>query len=144
MVRGSSGSFEGCIKPIEIPPPRPKKKPMHPYPRKSVDSLNATPIINQPERSPSPNFAATNKGMKSPTSVLSSQGSDALGSAASDQHNRSPSSTSCTTDMQSNSLSPSEKENDYMMSNSSGEEKISLPANQLPACSTLENLLSVV
>ncbi|PON63265.1 GAMYB transcription factor [Trema orientale] len=143
VVRGSNGSVEACMKPIEIPPPRPKRKPMHPYPRKSVHSLNGTSIINQPERSPSPNFAATDKGMKSPTSVLSSQGSDALGSAASDQHNRSPSSTSCTTDMQSISLSPSEKENDYLMSNSFAEEKISLPANGLSAHSTSVNFLSV-
>ncbi|PON33675.1 GAMYB transcription factor [Parasponia andersonii] len=141
VVRGSNGSVEACMKPIEIPPPRPKRKPMHPYPRKSVHSLYGTSMLNQPERSRSPNFAATDKGMKSPASVLSSQGSDALGSAASDQHNRSPSSTSCTTDVQLISLSPSE--NDYLMSNSFAEEKISLLANGLSAHSTSMNFLSV-
>ncbi|XP_062111004.1 protein REVEILLE 7-like isoform X2 [Humulus lupulus] len=140
VVRGSTASVEGCMKPIEIPPPRPKRKPMHPYPRKSVDSFNGTSVLNQLERSPSPNFAATDKGTKSPTSVLSSHGSDAVGYDASDHHhNRSPSSTSCTTDMQSISLSPSDKENCYLMSSSSADEKISLQGNQLSAQSNVEN-----
>ncbi|KAM6562903.1 hypothetical protein CsatB_022901 [Cannabis sativa] len=142
VVRGSSGSVEGCMKPVEIPPPRPKRKPMHPYPRKFVESFNGTSVLNQLERSPSPNFAATDKGIKSPTSVLSSHGSDAVGYDASDhQHKRSPSSTSCTTDMQSISLSPSDKENCYLMSNSSAEEKI--PGNHLSSQSNVENVLSV-
>lgn len=132
------------MKPIEIPPPRPKRKPVHPYPRKSAESLNGTSVPNQPERSPSPIISVANKGTKSPTSVLSCHGSDAFGSAASGQHNRSPSSTSCTTDMHSISLSPSEKENDYMISNSSDEVKRSLPAKQLSSSLTLENLLSMV
>ena len=131
------------MEPIEIPPPRPKKKPVHPYPRKSVDSLNVS-VLKQSERSSSPNFVPTNKGVKSPTSVLSSHGSDALGSAASDPYNRSPSSMSCTTYMRSISPSPSEKENDYLLSNSSAEEKRPLPANGFSACSNLENVLTMV
>lgn len=143
VVRGSTGSLENSIKSIEIPPPRPKRKPVHPYPRKSAESLNGTSVPNQPERSPSPIILVANKGTKSPTSVLSCHGSDAFGSAALGQHNRSPSSTSCTTDMHSISLSPSEKENDYMISNSSDDEKRYLPAKQLSSSSTLENLLSM-
>ena len=143
MVRGSTGSVEGSMEPIEIPPPRPKKKPMHPYPRKSVDSLNIS-VLKQSERSLSPNFVPIDKGVKSPTSVLSSHGSDALGSAASDLYNRYPSSMSCTTDMRSTSLSTSEKENDYLLSNSSADEKRSLPTNGSSACSNLENDLSLV
>ncbi|PON63267.1 GAMYB transcription factor [Trema orientale] len=142
VVRGSTGSVEVSMQPIEIPPPRPKKKPMHPYPRKSADSLNVS-VFNQSERSPSPNFTRSVKGLKSPTSVLSTHGSDALGSAASDQHSRSPSSMSCTTDIQLISLSPSEKENDHLLSNSSTDEQRSLPTNGISACSTLENMLTV-
>ena len=130
------------MKPIEIPPPRPKRKPVHPYPRKSAESLNVISVSKQ-ERSPSPNFSAAEKGTKSPTSVLSGRGSDAQGSAASDQLNRSPSTTSCTTDMQSVSPSPSGKENDYVMVNSNAEEKKSSTA-KLSACSTAENFLSMV
>lgn len=109
------------MKPVEIPPPRPKRKPMHPYPRKSVDFLKGTSVSNQPERSSSPNFSGGEEGTTSPTSVLSTLGSEAMDSPASDQHKSSPSSTLCTTDMHSPSLSL-EKENDYMTSNSSAEE----------------------
>ncbi|KAL5545166.1 hypothetical protein UlMin_008950 [Ulmus minor] len=138
VVRGSSGSVEDSIKPIEIPPPRPKRKPMHPYPRKSDDAFSGALVPNQSERSTSPNFCVAEKGMKSPTSVLSSHGSEALDFAASDRHNGSPSSTSCTTDMQSISPSP-EKESDYLVD----EEKKTLPAFQSTDCSALDNFLSV-
>ncbi|XP_021888061.1 protein REVEILLE 1-like [Carica papaya] len=35
VVRETSGSNTSSVEPIEIPPPRPKRKPMHPYPRRS-------------------------------------------------------------------------------------------------------------
>ncbi|PRQ15812.1 putative transcription factor MYB-HB-like family [Rosa chinensis] len=132
VAKESTGNGEGSLKPIEIPPPRPKRKPMHPYPRK----LNGSPE----RRSPSPNFSVAEKGQESPTSVLSVPGSDVIGSAALDQYNRSPPSTSCTTDMRSTNLSHVEKENDYATSNSSLEEaKESMP----PADSTLDEPLSM-
>uniref|UniRef100_A0A1J3EVV8 Protein REVEILLE 2 n=2 Tax=Noccaea caerulescens TaxID=107243 RepID=A0A1J3EVV8_NOCCA len=66
-------------KSIEIPPPRPKRKPMHPYPRKLVipdakemvysDLAGAKLVSDEEDRSP--------------TSVLSAHGSDGLGSMAS-------------------------------------------------------------
>uniref|UniRef100_A0A251V529 Putative myb domain, plant, Homeodomain-like protein n=1 Tax=Helianthus annuus TaxID=4232 RepID=A0A251V529_HELAN len=34
VVRESTSGDASEVKPIEIPPPRPKRKPMHPYPRK--------------------------------------------------------------------------------------------------------------
>ncbi|KAL1566734.1 protein REVEILLE 1-like [Salvia divinorum] len=55
-----------CVKPVEIPPPRPKRKPMHPYPRKLVSPVKTGILI--PERLVSPN--------QSPKSVLSVVGSD--------------------------------------------------------------------
>ncbi|XP_062158572.1 protein REVEILLE 7-like isoform X2 [Alnus glutinosa] len=86
VVRGSGSSTGSFIEPAEIPPPRPKKKPLHPYPRKSADSLNGVSVTNQCERSPSPNLLVTEKDTSSPTSVLSAAGSDSLGSAVSEQH----------------------------------------------------------
>lgn len=121
VVRGSD---DGCAKPVDIPPPRPKRKPVHPYPRKSAESLMVTPASKQPERSPSPNSSDADKGRKSPTSVISYR------------HNRSPSATSCTTDVLSMSLSP-EKGFDYMTLNSSEEEK------KTPPRSNVENLSMV-
>lgn len=74
---------DGKVETIEIPPPRPKRKPMHPYPRK----LLAHPINKeslpqeQPIRSGSPNFSVSELENQSPMSVLSTLGSDGLGSS---------------------------------------------------------------
>uniref|UniRef100_A0A1J3CRQ8 Protein REVEILLE 7 n=1 Tax=Noccaea caerulescens TaxID=107243 RepID=A0A1J3CRQ8_NOCCA len=65
-----------CSGSIVIPPPRPKRKPAHPYPRKS-------PL----PYSQSPSSAMEEKGAKSPTSE--------------DQINRCSSPNSCTSDIQS-------------------------------------------
>lgn len=51
---------KGSSAPIEIPPPRPKRRPIHPYPKKS-----------QQEQCPSPNYLVSDKEIRSPTSVLS-------------------------------------------------------------------------
>lgn len=59
------------MKPVEIPPPRPKRKPMHPYPRKLASPIKTGILI--PERSVSPN--------QSPKSVLSVVGSEQSGGA---------------------------------------------------------------
>ncbi|KAJ1410145.1 SANT/Myb domain [Sesbania bispinosa] len=123
VVRESDGSAESSIHPIDIPPPRPKRKPLHPYPRKSIDSFKAQSIPNEPEISPSTNLSVTEKDTPSPTSVLSSFGSEPFGSAFSEQTNRCLSPNSCTTDIHSASLSPVEKENDCMTSKPSEEEE---------------------
>lgn len=61
---------------IEIPPPRPKRKPMHPYPRKLVDHLINTEVSKKDQqRSPSPNSSFSEQEQQSPTSVLSAVGS---------------------------------------------------------------------
>lgn len=67
---------------IEIPPPRPKRKPMHPYPRKL--GIPSTKGIQGPERpswSISANPALPEQEKGSPTSVISAIGSDASGSS---------------------------------------------------------------
>ncbi|CAK7327915.1 unnamed protein product [Dovyalis caffra] len=137
VVRESIGSNESSLKPIEIPPPRPKRKPMHPYPRKPVDILEATLSSCQLERSPSPNSSASEKENRSPTSVLS-----ALGSVLSEQHNACSSPTSCTTDMHSISLSPNAKETEHVTSNSFGEEEKGTFSLVQMSCSPLEKFLS--
>ncbi|CAI0472771.1 unnamed protein product [Linum tenue] len=107
VVRETTGVSETSLKPIEIPPPRPKRKPSHPYPRKCIDA---------PERSESPSLLAMENGNHSPTSVLSVVASEALGSPASGLLNHCSSLTSCTSDVQSFSLLPHEKDSGTFVS----------------------------
>ncbi|KAE8712468.1 Protein REVEILLE 2 [Hibiscus syriacus] len=140
VARESNGGFESSNKPIEIPPPRPKRKPMHPYPRKSVVSLKGISPSSQPERSPSP--FVSEQDNKSPSSVLSAFVFDAMGSSASEQPNRCSSPTSCTTtNIQSLNTSPVEKENDYMTSTE--KENESLSSDKVSGHSTEEDILSL-
>ncbi|QCD92404.1 protein REVEILLE 7-like isoform X2 [Vigna unguiculata] len=129
VVRESEGSAESSIQPINIPPPRPKRKPLHPYPRKSLDAFKGHTIPNETETSQSTNLLVAEKDTPSPTSVLSTVGSEAFGSAFSEQNNRCLSPNSCTTDIHSVSLSPVEKENDCMTSKASEEEEKGSPAS---------------
>lgn len=123
VVRESSGSNESSINPIEIPPPRPKRKPLHPYPRKAVDSLKAISVARESERSPSPNLSLAEKETQSPTSVLTAFSSDDQISAVSEQHNRCPSPISQAVDMQSTRRSPIRKGELYLPSKSNGGEE---------------------
>ncbi|XP_010525035.1 PREDICTED: protein REVEILLE 1 [Tarenaya hassleriana] len=90
VARDTTGSNGSSVEPIVIPPPRPKRKPVHPYPRKlgntSVKEISST---DQSRRSVSPNLSALERDNQSPTSVLSSVGSDAFGSADSNSPNSS-------------------------------------------------------
>ncbi|KAK8521444.1 hypothetical protein V6N13_077545 [Hibiscus sabdariffa] len=139
VARESNGGFESSTKSIEIPPPRPKRKPMHPYPRKSVASLKGISPSSQPERSPSPNHFVSEQDNKSPSSVLSAFVFDAMGSSASEQPNRCSSPTSCTTNIQSLNSSPVEKENDYVTSTE--KENESLSSVKVSGHSTGEDIL---
>ncbi|KAL0843224.1 hypothetical protein Bca101_016469 [Brassica carinata] len=76
VTGGSNGS---SVEPIVIPPPRPKRKPMHPYPRKLGNEGDQT------SRSVSP----SERDNRSPTSALSPVGSEAFGSSDSRSPNRS-------------------------------------------------------
>ncbi|KAI3813759.1 hypothetical protein L1987_18491 [Smallanthus sonchifolius] len=75
VVRESTSGDASEVKPIEIPPPRPKRKPMHPYPRK----LSAPIKTGQHDRSTSPNSSGSDQEHLSPTSVLSAGGSNIFG-----------------------------------------------------------------
>lgn len=80
VVRESSNGDASCVKSIEIPPPRPKRKPVHPYPRKMATPLKSGTVDSgKLKRSASPDLCLSEPENQSPTSVLSALGSDAFG-----------------------------------------------------------------
>ncbi|KAL3525082.1 hypothetical protein ACH5RR_013454 [Cinchona calisaya] len=85
---------EGSVKPIEIPPPRPKRKPLHPYPRKLSTSVKSGSLALE-KPSVAPNTCLPTEANHSPTSVLSAFSSDAPGATDSNtpEVNTSPSSS---------------------------------------------------
>lgn len=92
VVRESTSGEVNEVKPIEIPPPRPKRKPMHPYPRKLSTPLKA---VGHHARSTSPNSSTSDQENQSPTSVLSAGGSNifALADSGSPNTGSSPDSS---------------------------------------------------
>lgn len=82
---------------IEIPPPRPKRKPTHPYPRKLVDIIPSKEIMcnNNTEQAIMMRSVSlkssdqVDQENQSPKSVLSGVGSDNLGSCDSETPNGS-------------------------------------------------------
>ncbi|CAL9146667.1 unnamed protein product [Musa hybrid cultivar] len=82
VVRESgSNDNTGTSKSIEIPPPRPKRKPVHPYPRKLSHSSNKEiPALKQLERPRLQSPIICEQDNRSPTSVLSAVGSETMGS----------------------------------------------------------------
>lgn len=81
VVRETSTSNSISAEPIEIPPPRPKRKPSHPYPRKLVlPSRKEMPMEHQ-ARSTSPNSSFSEQDNHSPASVMSFVASDTIASA---------------------------------------------------------------
>ncbi|XP_016474284.1 uncharacterized protein LOC107796078 isoform X2 [Nicotiana tabacum] len=92
VVRESNNGDASSVKPIEIPPPRPKRKPMHPYPRKLATPVKSGTLVpEKPTRSISPNMSMSEQKNQSPASVLSAHGSDALGTVDSSKRNGSAS-----------------------------------------------------
>lgn len=78
VVRESSINEENTVKPIEIPPPRPKRKPMHPYPRKMAGPVKSgAHISDELGRSVSPSHSNSGRENRSPASILSAVGSEA-------------------------------------------------------------------
>ncbi|KAL2551282.1 Protein REVEILLE 1 [Forsythia ovata] len=95
VVRESDSGIASSVKPIEIPPPRPKRKPMHPYPRKRVSPFKTGVLASdKPTRSTSSNLSVPEQENQSPTSVLSAFGSDVLGRTYSSTPDGSPSTLS--------------------------------------------------
>lgn len=84
VVRESNNGDASSVKSIEIPPPRPKRKPMHPYPRKvSILLKSGTLAPEKMKRSASSDLCLSELEDQSPTSVLSALGSDAFGTVLS-------------------------------------------------------------
>ncbi|KAM5558280.1 protein REVEILLE 1 [Rosa sericea] len=82
VARDPDGINTSSADPIDIPPPRPKRKPMRPYPRKHVHPLDTeTSNLEQPIRSAPKNLSVSELENQSPTSVLSPMGSDTIGSS---------------------------------------------------------------
>nr|ACF60466.1 myb transcription factor [Oryza sativa Japonica Group] len=74
---------------IEIPPPRPKRKPLHPYPRKCANSgSDANPATAQLKLAPGSSSSGSDQENGSPISVLSAMQSDAFGSSVSNPSTR--------------------------------------------------------
>ncbi|KAJ0845492.1 putative transcription factor MYB-HB-like family [Helianthus annuus] len=122
VVRESTSGDASEVKPIEIPPPRPKRKPMHPYPRKLSAPLK---MGGQHERSTSPNSSGSDQENQSPTSVLPTGGSSIFGLGDSGSPNSGSSADGVKPD-----LSPEENESSPPMVKkveSCGEEKESSP-----------------
>ncbi|PKA51039.1 hypothetical protein AXF42_Ash007696 [Apostasia shenzhenica] len=72
-------SCAGSVKAIEIPPPRPKRKPIRPYPRKQAPcSSKELPVLKPFGRSSSPVPSASEQENRSPTSVLSAIGFETM------------------------------------------------------------------
>ncbi|KAL0356408.1 UNVERIFIED_CONTAM: protein REVEILLE 1 [Sesamum radiatum] len=69
VTRDPCVDAEGSLSPIEIPPPRPKKKPLHPYPRKTVDPANTEGMV--PNQVGGTTESAAERENYSPTSVFS-------------------------------------------------------------------------
>ncbi|KAJ8550187.1 hypothetical protein K7X08_033894 [Anisodus acutangulus] len=92
VVRESNSGDVSSVKSIEIPPPRPKRKPVHPYPRKlAIPVKSGFLAAEQLKGCASPNLSPSESENQSPTSVLSGVGSDAFGTVDSSKPSESPS-----------------------------------------------------
>ncbi|OEL24179.1 Protein LHY, partial [Dichanthelium oligosanthes] len=119
VVRESSGSNSavGAAPAIQIPPPRPKRKPAHPYPRK-VDSAakKHAPAFKQLEKPPLRMQSLPDQDDGSPTSVLTTARTvvraEALGSvfANSSSGSRSPAPSATGSDEHGNGASSIDRE----------------------------------
>ncbi|XP_059297181.1 protein REVEILLE 1 isoform X2 [Lycium ferocissimum] len=123
VVRESNSGDVSSVESIEIPPPRPKRKPMHPYPRKMATQVkNGTLAPEKSKRSTSPDLCLSEQENQSPTSVLSARGSDAFGTVDSSKPSDSSSPVSSAVAENSGDLILSEP-SDFML-----EERRSSPA----------------
>lgn len=107
MARESNGNKENTGKLIEVPPPRPKRKHMHPYPRNVVKVNSGTSVMDEDNRSSSPNLLISGQENYSPSTVFSALGSEITGATDCNLPHDGLSSTS-TVDDQLSGFFPSE------------------------------------
>ncbi|XP_058749080.1 protein REVEILLE 2-like [Vicia villosa] len=91
VLRDKSECITNTMESIKIPPPRPKRKPMHPYPRKQAETAGSKEI-SVPEKvinSNSLKASDFDQENQSPKSVLHTPGCESLGSSDSDTPNGS-------------------------------------------------------
>ncbi|KAL8109276.1 uncharacterized protein LOC141672664 [Apium graveolens] len=81
LARESSGNEENTGKPIEVPPPRPKRKHMHPYPRNMVKLNSGTSVKDEDNISSASNLPISGQENQSPSSVFSALGSEITGAS---------------------------------------------------------------
>ncbi|XP_058090531.1 protein CCA1-like [Magnolia sinica] len=143
VVRESSSNADS-VKSIEIPPPRPKRKPVHPYPRKLIhSSTKGISVPEQLERSSSPT-SAYEQDNRSPSSVLSAVGSDTVWSTVSNLSNGCSSPVSSAAGSNPVGLLLEKQENGYPTSTSSAEEENRFPfPAPLPARSSPQDKSSL-
>ncbi|WOG97455.1 hypothetical protein DCAR_0416795 [Daucus carota subsp. sativus] len=88
VSRESSINEEKSVKSIEIPPPRPKRKPILPYPRKNIRPFKTRACLSdEPGSSASPSLLVVEQETHSPVSVLSVVTPEATGVANSNVPN---------------------------------------------------------
>ncbi|KAL3642262.1 ER-phagy receptor 1 [Castilleja foliolosa] len=125
VTKDPCADVEGSLNPIEIPPPRPKRKPLHPYPRKTVYSANIENAV--PRRVDRLNdVTVSGRDNYSPTSVFS-----AIGSIA-ETHKSRLSPASCVADDALSAKLLAENDNEQAASNASSkvENGFRLPVNK--------------
>ncbi|PHU22479.1 Diacylglycerol kinase 1 [Capsicum chinense] len=123
VARDSVNDGDESLNMIDIPSPRPKKNPLHPYPRKMVDSPVANKaVLVQPENSPSPNISG--RESRSPDSILLEIGSGVSECPVSEQQNSHFSPASCTTDVHTAYIIFAENDDEIMTSKSITVEEI--------------------
>uniref|UniRef100_A0A7N0TGG7 Uncharacterized protein n=1 Tax=Kalanchoe fedtschenkoi TaxID=63787 RepID=A0A7N0TGG7_KALFE len=147
VVRGGNDSNESPIEVIEIPPPRPKRKPTHPYPRKLVDSQNnlISPSY-QPGKRICPHVLTTDSENQSPNSVISAATATPhkLELPVSDMPDSCLSTSSCSSDLQSGSFFSVDKEDGFKAINSTKYKgKHVLPTIKRSASSSVDNLANL-
>lgn len=139
VVRESNNGDASSAKPIEIPPPRPKRKPMHPYPRKLATPVKSgTPVPDKSPRSLSPNMSMSEQENQFPTSVLSVHGADALGMADSSKRSGSASPVSSAGGGNSGGFVLSEPPNSILVDSSSPTQANASTNPENQACVKLE------
>lgn len=136
VARDSGNDGDESLNAIDIPPPRPKKKPLHPYPRKMADSSIANKAVSgQPERSPSPN--ASGRESCSPDSVLPAIGLGIAEYSVAEQQNSRFSPVSCTTDAHTANIISTENDDESMSSNSNNVDAIHVTLKPVAASISL-------
>ncbi|GFP88484.1 protein reveille 1 [Phtheirospermum japonicum] len=122
VTKEPCADVEGSLNPIEIPPPRPKRKPLHPYPRKTVDSVNNENAVPR-QVDGSTDVSVSGRDNYSPTSVFSAIGSSNLESPIAEAHKSRLSLGSCATDDALSAKLATESDNEHATSNASSKEE---------------------